>query len=168
MSYKNKTYVIFNADYPRDDGDIGAYNLMKAWRANEKIDFDFHNAHDLNNLSVGASEDQIRRKLRERFSDTKQVIVLVGEHTKNMYKFVRWEIEVAQKLDIPIIAVNLDKANGATGKTPPILTDNSYFLNVPFSPSKIKYAMDHFPAEYHRSKSEAPSDRFYDWSKVEL
>ena len=141
---------------------------MTAWKANEKIDFDFHNAHDLNNLRASASDDQIRRKLRERMNNTKQAIVLVGDHTKNMYKFVRWEIEIAMDMDLPIIAVNLDKANGATTKTPPILKDNCYFVNVPFEMKKIKHALDKFPAEYHREKSNAPSSRNYNWSKIAL
>lgn len=79
-----------------------------------KIDFDFYNAHDLNNLRDGSSEETIKTKLKERLKNTKQAIVLVGENTKNLYKFVRWEIDVAMSMDIPIIAVNLCKANGET------------------------------------------------------
>lgn len=116
MSYKNKTYIAFDAGT-----DIHIYRLMTAWKENEKIDFNFHNAHDLNNLRDSSSEEQIKRKLKERLLNTKQVIVLVGENTKNLYKFVRWEIEVAIDLKLPIIAVNLDKNNDSTDKTPPIL-----------------------------------------------
>ena len=158
MSYKNKTYVMFDADT-----DIHIYRLMTAWKTNKHIDFNFHNAHELNNLRATASEEQIKRKLRERLNNTKQAILLVGENTKNLYKFVRWEIEVAIAMDIPIIAVNLDKSNFATNKTPPILKNNSYFVSVPFELEKIKYALDHFPAEYHKNKSQAPSPRNYSW-----
>ncbi len=168
MSYRNKTYVAFNANYPDDNGDIGYYRLMTAWKENAKIDFDFHNAHDLNNLQATASEAQIKRKLRERLNNTKQMIVLVGEHTKNLYKFVRWEIEVAIDLDIPIIAVNLDKSNRSTEKTPPILKNNCYFVSVPFEVKKIKYALDNFPSSYHRNKGDAPSSRNYNWDKVDI
>ncbi len=156
MSYKNKTYVIFDADT-----DIRIYRLMTAWKANDNIDFNFHDAHDLNNLMSAASEEQIKRKLRERLNNTKQAIVLVGENTKNLFKFVRWEIEVAISMDIPIIAVNLCKSNSTTSKTPAILKDNAYFVSVPFEQQKIKYALDNFPAEYHRKKSKAPSSRNY-------
>ncbi|MDP5145844.1 TIR domain-containing protein [Shewanella sp. ULN5] len=158
MSYKNKTYVMFDADT-----DIRMYRLMTAWKANDKIDFNFHDAHDLNNLRKTASEETIKRKLRERLNSTKQAILLVGENTKNLYKFVRWEIEVAMSMDIPIIAVNLCKSNSSTERTPPILKNNAYFVSVPFEQSKIKHALDKFPDEYHRKKSEAPSDRSYTW-----
>jgi len=168
MSYKNKTYVVFNADYPAGGGDIGHYRLMTAWKANNGIDFDFHNAHELNNLTINASDAQIYRKLRERMNNTKQLVVLVGDHTKNLYKFVRWEIEIAIDMDIPIVAVNLDKSNGSTLKTPAILKDNCYFVSVPFELKKIKYALDNFPAEYHQSKSSAPSGRSYNWNNITL
>lgn len=150
------------------DNDMGTYNVMKMWKANQNIDFNFHNAHELNNLRINTSEDQIKRKLRERLSSTKQAILIVGNSTKNLYKFVRWEIDVAIKMDIPIIAVNLCKSNGVTERTPAILKDRAYFVSVPFEQSKIRYALDNFPNEYHREKSKAPDDRAYDWSKISL
>lgn len=145
------------------DTDIRYYRLMTAWKENKKIEFNFHNAHELNNLRSTASEDQIKRKLRERMSNSKQAILLVGKNTKNLYKFVRWEIEVALSLDLPIIAVNLDKENRETALIPPILRDKAYFVNVPFELEKIKYALDNFPDEYHQEKSNGPSSRYYTW-----
>jgi len=160
MSYKNKTYIIFDADT-----DMKYYRLMTAWKANEKIDFDFHNAHDLNTLRDGSQEETIKRKLRERFKNAKQVIVLVGDKTKNLYKFVRWEIEVAIALDIPIIAVNINKLNKSHDGTPPILKKEAYFISVPLEIKKVKYALDNFPASYHKNKDKAPSAMHYsDWS----
>jgi hypothetical protein len=163
MSYRNKTYIIFDAD-----NDIAQYRMMTAWRANEKIDFDFHNAHELNNLTANASEEQIKRKLRERLVNTKQAIVLVGNSTKNLHKYVRWEIEVAIDMDLPIVAVNLDKTNGATDKTPPILKNNACFVSVPYEVNKIKHALDNFPGQYHRDKNKGPASLEYDWSKITL
>lgn len=157
MSYRNKTYVIFDADT-----DIHIYRLMQAWKLNDNIDFDFHDAHDLNNLMKTAPEEQIKRKLKARLNNTKQAIVLVGENTKNLHKFVRWEIETAINLDIPIVAVNLCKSNQVTDKTPPILTNKAYFLSVPFEQKKIMFALNQFPDEYHREKHNGPSPRSYD------
>lgn len=150
------------------DSDIATYRLMTAWKANKKIDFDFHNAHELNNLRSTASETTIKRKLRERLNNTKQAVLLVGNHTKNLYKFVRWEIEVAIELDIPIVAVNLCNSNSDTNNTPPILKDRAYFVSIPFEVKKIKYALDNFPGEYHRKKSNAPDSRHYNWSNINL
>ncbi len=163
MSYRNKTYVIFDADI-----DMHYYRTMQMWKANDHIDFDFYNAHDLNTITSRAEEEQIKRKLRERMKNTKQVIVLVGRNTKNLYKFVRWEIDIALEMDLPIIAVNLDGANRSTQLTPPILKNYAYFLNIPFGVKKIKYALDNFPSAYETHKNESPSSRVYNWSKIKL
>ncbi len=178
MSYKNKTYIIFDAD-----NDMKYYRLITAWKKNEKIDFNFYNAHDIYTINknhieklrkldkaekTSREEKYIKDKLRERLKNTKQAIVLVGDSTKDLYKYVRWEIEVAMNLDIPIIAVNLNKENSEHSKTPPILKNNAYFVSVPYEIKKIKFALDNFPSEFHRKKYEAPSSRTYDWSKIKL
>jgi hypothetical protein len=101
-------------------------------------------------------------------NNTKQAIVLVGDSTKDLYKYVRWEIEIAINMDIPIIAVNLNKLNQAHINTPPILNNKAYFVSVPFELKKVKYALNNFPTEYSKSKNEAPSSRTYDWDNRQL
>jgi hypothetical protein len=163
MAYKHKTYVTFDAGT-----DITQYRLMTAWKANEGIDFDFFDAHDINNLWSGSGEATIKTKLRERLRNTKQMVVLVGENTKNLFKFVRWEMEVAIDMDIPIIAANLDQENSSTAKTPAILKNEACFMNVPFGPKSIKYALDNFPAYYHKNKHNGSAALHYNWSKITL
>ena len=143
MSYRNKTYVIFDAD-----NDMWAYRYMLGWTQSDHIDFNFHDAHDLNTIRQGSSEETIRRRLRERFSSAKQVIVLVGEHTKSLFTFVRWEIEVAQKLDLPIVAVNLNKQRSFDSTMCPAILRDQYVVHVSFNAKIIKHALDHFPSEY--------------------
>lgn len=156
MGYRNKTYVIFDGDE-----DMWAYAYMNGWKKNENIDFNFHNAHDLNVLTDRASEDTVKRKLRERFSFAKQSIVLIGEHTKNLYRFVRWEMEVAQKLDIPIIAVNLNKKRNYDSERCPAILRNEYVVHISYNAKIIKYALDHFPSEYASRDPTAGGNRHY-------
>ena len=40
--------------------------------------------------------------------NSKVFVLLVGEKTRFLYRFVRWEIELAIKKDLPIIVVNLN------------------------------------------------------------
>ena len=69
--------------------------------------------------------------LRERMKRSKAVIVLIGEKTKNLYKFVRWEVDLAIELDLPIIAVNLNKKNRQdTVRCPAIIRDNSRVVHI--------------------------------------
>jgi hypothetical protein len=156
MSYRNKTYVIFDGD-----NDMWAYAYMKGWSNREHIDFNFHDVHDLQPLTDRASEETVRARLRERFASSKQAIVLIGESTRYLYKFVRWEIEVAQKLDFPIIGVNLNGSRQYDSELcPPILRDR-YVVHVPFKAKIIKYALDNFPSEYTNRDRNASGNRIY-------
>src|SRR5256885_319221 len=102
MAYRNKTYVAFDGD-----NDIWAYRFMKGWKVQDHIDFDFHDAHSISELTVRAQDEAyIKRILRERLRNSKHFILLVGESTRYLKKYVKWEIEEAISLDVPIIVVN--------------------------------------------------------------
>ena len=129
MAYRNKTYVIFDGDK-----DIWSYRYMRGWKSREHLDFDFHDAHELGSeITDRASEGTVKRRLRERFSSAKQVIVLIGESTRNLHRFVRWELDVALDLDLPIIAVHLKSCPHwlDESRIPPIIRDE-YVVHVPF------------------------------------
>jgi hypothetical protein len=144
MAYRNKTYICFDAD-----SDMWAYKYMIGWKNNDNIDFDFHNAHDLNNLRDGSTETTIKTKLRERLKNTKIFIVLIGEKTKNLYRFVRWEMDIALEMGIPIVAVNLNKSkNLDTNLCPPIIKEK-LALHIPYKQVDIKWAIDNW-GDYHR------------------
>lgn len=156
MSYRNKTYVIFDGD-----NDMWAYAYMKGWKSNENVEFNFHDAHDIKPLSDRATEETVKQRLRERFSNAKQVIVLVGENTKNLYRFVRWEIEVAQKLDLPIVVVNLNDARGLDSSRCPAILRDHLAVHVGFRAKIIQHALDNFPPEYYKLKATTDKVRIY-------
>lgn len=150
MSYSDTTYIIFDGD-----SDKWAYGRMKGWKALENIDFHFEDAHDEYSLTNAAeNEAYIKGKLRKRFSTAKQVIVLIGEKTKNLYKYVRWEIEIAQELKLPIIAVNLNGSRIQQDSTCPPILRNTYVVFVPFKMKIIKYALDYFPSFFSKRQSD--------------
>ena len=103
MPYRNKVYVAFDGD-----NDMTYYNMLKAWNANDNVDFTFYDAHSINTARDTSLEASIKSQLRIRLQNTKVLILLVGEQTRYLYKFVRWELETALRMDIPIIAVNLN------------------------------------------------------------
>jgi hypothetical protein len=148
MAYRNKTYVCFDADT-----DMRYYNLMRAWKENDVIAFDFQNAHDLNNLRGGSSEETIKVKLRERLLNTKVFIVLVGEKTRYLYKFVRWEIEYAIEKDIPIIVANINGLKKVDDNLCPPLLREALAIHISYGPNSINHALNSWPqfhAEYRR------------------
>lgn len=150
MAYRNKVYIAFDGD-----NDMTAYKSLEMWNANPNFDFNFNNAHDLNHALDSSQEETIKRKLRERFANSKLFILLVGEDTKYLYKFVRWEIEVAIKLELPIVAVNLNGKRQDDDLIPAVLRDELH-ITVPYKEKIIKYAMDNWPDsdKRHRGNGE--------------
>lgn len=155
MAYRNKTYICFDGDT-----DMNYYLMMKAWKDNDDHEFNFSNAHDINSARDSSQEESIKRQLRERFANSKLLVVLIGEKTKYLTKFVKWEMEVALKLDLPIIGVNLNKAKHKDERCPPAIRDE-LAVYVPFGQKIIAYAMDNWPASYAQYRKEGKTGAFY-------
>lgn len=154
MSYRNKTYVIFDGD------DIQYYRLMQAWKENDNIEFDFNDAHDIGGIREDSQEETVKKHLRERFLNSKQIIVLVGENTKYKYKYVRWEIEVAQDLELPIIVVNLNNIREIDNELCPAILRDCLAMHISYNRDIIKYALDNWPA-FHASNKDTKSGPYY-------
>ena len=136
-------YVIFDGD-----NDKWAYAYMNGWKANNNIDFDYPNAHDLDSMTSRAQGEQyVKSKLRERMKNSSAVIVLVGEKTKNLYKYVRWELELALELGLPIIVANLNKSNRKDDNRCPPIIRNACAVHIPYTLDALKHAMAKWPAE---------------------
>ena len=148
MAYRNKVFVSFDGD-----NDIHYYRLMQAWKQNNRISFEFFDAHDINTARDTSKEQTIKRRLSERLSNTKTVVSLIGEHTRYLYRFVRWELEQAVSKNIPIIGANL---NGTRWQDPnlcpPIIRDE-LVLYVSFQPAILQHALTCWPAEDRELRS---------------
>lgn len=156
MAYRNKTYICFDGDT-----DMHYYRLMTAWAENPKFEFDFYNAHDLNSARDSSQEESIKRQLRERFANSKLFIVLIGEKTKYLTKFVKWEMEVALRLGLPIIGVNLNGSRQQDDLCPGSIKD-ALAVFVSFQPAIVQHAMSLWPAEHSNLASKSVTGwRFY-------
>lgn len=162
MAYRNKTYIAFDGD-----NDMHYYNLMKAWKYNENIDFDFYNAHELNQSHNWAQTESIKRNLKERLDNSKLFILLIGEHTKRLTRFVEYEVKTAIRQNLPIICVNLNGSKEQDNLAPTWFDDYPV-IYIPFNEKIIKYVMDNWPSSFqnHRKKGEKGSyyypDSVYD------
>lgn len=156
-TYRNKIYVAFDGD-----NDIHYYRMIKAWSQNEKLEFSIYDAHDLNVARDTSLPETIRTRLRDRLRNSKALILLVGEKTKYLYRFLRYELEFALKNDIPIIAVNLNnKRQRDINRIPPIVRDE-LVVHVSFNLKIIDHALKKWPEEYKRLKnSDESGARYY-------
>ena len=153
MAYRNKTYVAFDGD-----NDMHYYRLMTAWSAHEGFDFEIKNAHDLNTARDTSQEASIKSQLRERFANSKLLAILIGESTRYLTKFVKWEIETAISIDLPIIGITINGSRGRDERCPPAMRD-TLAIYVPFNEKVITYALKDWPtshAIYSRNRKTGP------------
>lgn len=159
MAYRNKTFVSFASE------DITSYRLMQAWKANRHIAFDFHDAHDLNVALDTSQPETIRRRLRERLANTKQVVLLVGEKTREVAaarsRFLHYEVETIRRLDLPVVFANLNGYRRVRTDRIPAVLAAQFTLSVSFGPAIIRYALDDYVGRFAAERADKKSPRFY-------
>lgn len=123
--------------------DIRFYNLMRAWKENENINFDFIDCQ-LDKEINSEDEEYIKSICRKRINMAGTFISLIGEDTKSKHKYVKWELEVALEKGCRIIAVNLDGSRQINPNRCPKIIQNIGAIFVPFSSAIIDYALTNY------------------------
>lgn len=161
MAYRNKTYVCFDGDT-----DIHYYRLMQAWHQSDYTNFSFYNAHELNTARDASQEDSIKRQLRERLLNSSVFVVLIGSNTRYLYKFVKWEMEQALLLDLPIIGVNLNGLRAQdVDRCPPTIRP-ALAMHISFNAKIMQYALENWPAQHQARRRANSTGPFYYLSEV--
>jgi hypothetical protein len=156
MAYRNKTFVSFDGD-----NDMHYYRLMRAWKQNDNTPFNFYDAHDLNTARDTSTEESIKAQLAERMRNSKLFVLLVGEHTRYLYKFVRWEIEQAVKRDLPVIVVNLNgKRHMDKDRCPPIIREE-LAIHVSFNAAIMQHALENWPSSHTTYRNQDKTGPYY-------
>lgn len=156
MGYRNKTYVAFASE------DIGKYRLMEAWKANAHIDFDFFDAHDLFVSRDTSKPETIKRNLRERLKNAKQVVLLGSTAGKTKggdgVSFLAHEIEVIIEFNLPVVVVNLDQDRTVDKRyiPDPLLSVDYYTVSVSYQPKIIMHALDNYAVTFASSANRGP------------
>lgn len=147
MPYRNKVFVSFDGD-----NDIHYYRLMCAWKQNDRTDFNFFDAHDINTARDTSSEETIKRRLNERLANARVFVLLIGDHTRYLHRFVRWELEQAINRDLPIIGVNLHGRRSLDStRCPPIIRD-ALAIHVSFNAAILQYTIENWLSAHQRHR----------------
>lgn len=150
MTYRNKTFVSFASE------NLHQYYLMCAWNKNSRIDFNFYDAHDLNTARDTSTPQTIRRRLRERLKNAKQVVMLIGDDSRRkaarQSSFFSYEVSVIDELNLPIVFANLNGSRNSQKHRLPSRLHNRYTISTSFQPKIIKYALDEYPPLYASSR----------------
>ena len=156
MAYRNKTYICFDGDK-----DMWAYRIMQAWKQNDNTTFNFYDAHDLCSSRDTSTEETIKSSLRERLNNTKVFLILVGESTKYLYKFVQWEIEQALKMNLPIIVVNINGERSLDETRCPILLKKALAIHVSFNAKIVQFALENWEIWHYKHQKNGKTGPFY-------
>lgn len=158
MAYRNGTYIAFHAEGSSDPtvSDIKYYRMMKAWHEHDAVEFCFVNSHEkVSAVRDGSQMATIKRSLRERLDNSKNMILIVGERTKFDTDFVPYEIAYAvDTCRIPLIVtyVGYDQIlhpSGHRDRWPKALADRIdnqtvNAIHVPFKRVLIDDAMNRY------------------------
>lgn len=156
MSYRNKTYVAFASE------EIHYYRLMEAWRDNDKIAFEFYDAHDLFQARDTSLPETIKARLRERMKNVKQVVLLGSAKAKSKgsdgVSFLAHEVKVMMEFNLPVVVANLDQDRTVDRNfiPTPLLDADYYTLSVSFQPKIIMKALDSYAPAFQGSKESGP------------
>jgi len=122
MVYRNGIYIAFAAEGQTDPtkSDIKYYNIMKGWKSMEGKDFTFTNSHDkVSAVRDTSKEETIKTSLRERLKNSKSMLLLVGNKTKDDDDFVPYEIKYAiDSCQIPIVVCYVNYSFRITNSIP--------------------------------------------------
>jgi len=147
-----RTFVGFSST------DINYYRLMKAWKENENIEFNFTDCQLQDDIN-SENDNYVKRKCRERINMAGKYILLIGKDTRYKYKYVRWETEVATEKGCTITGVNLDGARTIDVATCPPIINNIGAMFVLFSPYIIQYALENY--KMHEKENYHYNDEVY-------
>lgn len=108
MAYRNGTYVAFHAEGTNVpiETDFKYYNLLKAWTESTDIEFNMIDSHEKGS-AVRDSSKRITLEvvLKKRIRNSRNMVLIIGDTTKNDKDWIPMEIEYAvDTCDIPIIA----------------------------------------------------------------
>jgi len=93
--------------------------------------------------------------------NSKMFVLLIGEKTRYLYKFVKWEIEQAVSRDMPIIAVNLNGMRSQDSvRCPPVLKDE-LAVYVSFNPAIMQHALENWEDFHCQLKRQGKTGPFY-------
>ena len=134
---------------------------MRAWKQNDRTDFNFFDAHDINTARDTSLEITIKKRLRERLANAKIFVSLIGEKTRYLYKFVRWELEQGLALNLPMIGVNLNQMRSQDLERCPPVIRHALVVYISFQPAILQHALENWPAEHSRLKGIGSSGPWY-------
>ena len=92
---------------------------------------------------------------------SKVFVLLVGEHTRYLYKYVRWEIEEALKRELPCIVVNLNGKRFMDAKLCPPIIQKELAIHISFNSRILQHALENWPISEQEKRKNGKKGPYY-------
>lgn len=133
-----------------DASDIEYVRAMSTWKVN-RVPFNFHVAI-INYVPYSTTEAAAKRELMLEMNNASALVVIIGEHIRNLHEVIRWQIEIALASRLPIIAVNINGMRKMDKNLCPQILKGEQVIHIPFGPKIMQYTMAQWPShcrQYH-------------------
>lgn len=112
MAYKDGTYIAFDGLGETDPtrSDFKYYATIQAWAKNKSIKFEYTDSHDKTSAVRDTSlKSTLQARIRERLSNSKNVLVILSSDTRKTGSMLSYEIEQAvDTYKLPLIIAYVD------------------------------------------------------------
>lgn len=113
MAYRSGTYVAFDGQGKADPtkSDFKYFATLKAWNANNNIDFEITDSHEKTDAVRDTSKKiTLQTRIQKRLRNSKNMVVILNSDTRKSGSMLSYEIEQAVDVyKIPLIVVYVDK-----------------------------------------------------------
>lgn len=112
MGYRSGTYIAFDGlgQINPTSSDFKYYATIQAWAKNKSIDFKYVNSHDKTCAVRDTSlKETLKARIRERLSNSKNVVVILSSDTRKSGSMLSYEIEQAVDThELPLMITYVD------------------------------------------------------------
>lgn len=149
MAYPNRVFISLD-----EENDGYQYLLMKDWRQDDGSRFNLSDARDLKSALEECDEREVKRRLLDRLLNMRIFALVIGVKTRFLNGFENWELQQALALGLPMIAVNLNGNRTQDEMRCPFILQGALVVHIGFTPRIFQYALEHWPIEFYRLKSQ--------------
>ena len=151
-----KVYVCFDSG-----NDFPYFRMMQTWDQAHNIDLEIINEQDLRSPYVETSVEGIKDNLKGKIQFADVFVVLIGESTRYLGQYVRWEMEQALALDKPIIGVNLNGLRYKDVERCPSIIEGELAVHISFNALILEKALETWPRLHASFRRDGKSGSYY-------
>lgn len=144
----DKIFVIF--DFEKD---LKLYNEMETWKNSEGESFNLVNSYETYKLLDKEQDEKIKELINLKIEGSSLATIILGQGIKSMRKLVKWQIEAAITLNIPLVVMNLNRIQSVDYDRVPSALKNVLALHTIFDPTMLEVSLHDWVIKFRDFKN---------------